>query len=383
MATLSLSKKLSSIVIAIFTIFTIVSQAQANEQEFLRATVLRLRDQGVEIVGDYEQPYQNVVLLINNEEVGIRYMSTALKYGGHLHEGDAVVVLRNLTDGDLQYSLVDIWRLPWLGAMIGFFLFLVIWLSGWRGLGAISGLFASIAGLIWLVVPALATGASPVAIALLTAFVLGAIGLFLGHGWNYRSRLSAIAMGAILALAVLGSWVAISVMKLFGLGSDEALSLSYGQLENINVRGLLLGSLIIGVVGVLDDIVTAQVAVVMELREANPNLTSAELAKHAIVVGREHITSLVNTLALAYAGGSLPLLLALSSYTEPWWVIMNSEFVGEEIMRTLVGSTALLLAVPITTHWVIWRVQQDAKKPTKKSPRQAKPQKVVLPHHSH
>lgn len=383
MATLSLYKKLSSFVIALFTIFTVVSQARAVDQEFIRASVLRIRDQGIEINGDYEQPYQDVILNINGQEIGIRYLSTALKYGGHLHEGDAVVALKHASETGEQYTIVDVWRLPWLGAMIGFFLFLVIWLGGWRGLGAISGLFASIAGLIWLVVPTLATGANPVAVALLTALVLGAVGLFLGHGWNHRSRLSAVAMSAILAMAVLGSWAAISIMKLFGLGSDEALSLSYGQLENINVRGLLLGSLIIGVVGVLDDIVTAQVAVVMELRETNPNLTSAELAKHAIVVGREHITSLVNTLALAYAGGSLPLLLALSSYTEPWWVIMNSEFVGEEIMRTLVGSTALLLAVPITTHWVIWNVQRDAKKPTKKSPRQTKPQKVILPHHSH
>ena len=77
-------------------------------------------------------------------------------------------------------------------------------------------------------------------------------------------------------------------------------------------------------------------------------------------IGREHITSLVNTLALAYAGASLPMLLLFTVYQQPLWVTLNSEHIVEEVVRTVVGSLALTLAVPITTgiaaYWYGHRV---------------------------
>jgi uncharacterized membrane protein len=116
------------------------------------------------------------------------------------------------------------------------------------------------------------------------------------------------------------------------------------------MRGLLLGGIILGALGVLDDITTAQAAAVDELHRANPSLDARELYRRGLSVGREHITALVNTLFLAYAGASLPLFILFTIYNEvPVWVALNSEFVAEEVVRTLVGSMALILAVPITT----------------------------------
>ena len=117
-----------------------------------------------------------------------------------------------------------------------------------------------------------------------------------------------------------------------------------------NLRGLLLGGIILGALGVLDDITTGQAAAVDELRRANPAFPVRELYRRGLSVGTEHITSLVNTLFLAYAGASLPLFILFTIYDEaPLWVTLNSEFIAEELVRTLVGSVALILAVPITT----------------------------------
>jgi len=137
--------------------------------------------------------------------------------------------------------------------------------------------------------------------------------------------------------------------RLFGLGSEESLDLQYGALKNINLQGLLLAGIIIGALGVLDDITTAQTAAVAELKLANAKLSFDELYRRGMAVGKEHITSLVNTLALAYAGASLPMLLLFTVYQQPLWVTLNSEFVVEEVVRTVVGSLALTVAVPITT----------------------------------
>lgn len=127
-----------------------------------------------------------------------------------------------------------------------------------------------------------------------------------------------------------------------------------GNQTSINLKGLLLGGIVIGALGVLDDITTGQTAVINELISANKKLNKTELFKRGLVVGREHIASLVNTLFLAYASVSLPLLLLFSQSSDtPLWVAVNSEFIAEEIVRTLVGSSTLILAVPISTFMAV------------------------------
>lgn len=140
------------------------------------------------------------------------------------------------------------------------------------------------------------------------------------------------------------------------MGSDEATSLLFGETSNINFKGLLLGGMIIGFLGVLDDITTSLSATVFELKRVNPKLNFKGLVQSALKIGNEHISSLVNTLVLAYAGASLPLFLfiVLNPQEYPLWFIINSELISEEIVRTLVGSIGLLFAVPITTLLAAW-----------------------------
>jgi uncharacterized membrane protein len=133
------------------------------------------------------------------------------------------------------------------------------------------------------------------------------------------------------------------------MGSEEAFYLQFAPGASINLRGLLLGGIIIGVMGILDDITTAQTAVVEQIYHANPTLSARELYQRGSIVGREHILSLVNTLVLAYTGASLPLILLFKIYERPAWVTLNSEIIMEEIIRMLVGSITLIIAVPITT----------------------------------
>ena len=158
---------------------------------------------------------------------------------------------------------------------------------------------------------------------------------------------------------------AVRLASIFGMGTEESVLLQFGPLENIDLRGLLLGGIVIGALGVLDDITTAQTAVVDELRRANPRMTFRQLYAAGISVGREHIASLINTLALAYVGASLPLLMLFTiNDAMPLWVTLNSEFIAEEIVRTLVGSSALLIAVPISTWCAAQAFAQDIVQPS-------------------
>ena len=133
-------------------------------------------------------------------------------------------------------------------------------------------------------------------------------------------------------------------------------SSSIRDLSTIDLRGLLLAGIVIGVLGVLDDVTTAQTAAIKEIAHVTGRIGVKPLFKKGLSVGREHIVSLVNTLALAYAGASLPLLLlfSMNEGVIPVWLVLNGEMIAEEVVRTLVGSTVLVLAVPLSTLLAAW-----------------------------
>ncbi|MEK7499241.1 MAG: YibE/F family protein, partial [Patescibacteria group bacterium] len=199
------------------------------------------------------------------------------------------------------------------------------------------------------IVPKILAGQNPLVVTIIGSFFIATTALYLAHGFNKRTT---VALGStlitiLIAIALSTSFVHLT--NLTGIGSEEAFYLQTSPVQGINLKGLLLGGIIIGALGVLDDITTGQAAAVDEIFKANPMMTRRELISRSLSVGREHITSLVNTLALAYAGASFPTLLLFIIYQRPFWVVMNTESISEEVVRTLVGSIALMCAVPITT----------------------------------
>jgi uncharacterized membrane protein len=283
-------------------------------------------------------------------EVRAEFSDVAADPARRLRPGDGVVVAAADEEGGTVYYVVDRYRMPALGLAVGLFFALAVLLSRGRGITAILGLGITALVLARFIVPAIIGGGNPLVVSLVGALVIVFASIYLAHGFSLRTS---IAVGSTLVTLVI-AWVLaivfVGLANLFGLGSEEAFYLQLAPVEQLNLRGLLLGGIILGALGVLDDITTAQAAAVDELRKANPALTVQELYRRGLSVGTEHITSLVNTLFLAYAGASLPLFILFTIYNEtPLWVALNSEFVAEEIVRTLVGSIALILAVPITT----------------------------------
>nr|MBP9819944.1 YibE/F family protein [Candidatus Woesebacteria bacterium] len=170
--------------------------------------------------------------------------------------------------------------------------------------------------------------------------------------------------------------------QLVGLGSEEAYFLQFGPTAQINLQGLLLAGILLGALGVLDDIVVSQVSVVHELKAVSPGLSFEELYQRGLEVGRDHVASLVNTLVLAYAGANLPLFLLFYLNTQsPFWVTLNSDIIAEEVLRTLVGSVALVTAVPVATALAAWvYTRQEADEPALKSVSSSGKKKSTMRH---
>jgi len=224
-----------------------------------------------------------------------------------------------------------------------------------HGLSALLGLGVSLAILAYFIVPQIIQGRDPLLVSLVGSYSIAFLSIVVAHGIKKRTLVALVSTFITLGAAAGFAILFVSAARLFGTGTEEAVLLQLGPLEDINIQGLLLGGILIGTLGVLDDITTAQAAAIDELKKANPSLDFRALYRHGIDIGREHIAALINTLVLAYAAVSLPMFLLFSLYrTQPIWVVLSSDRVAEEIIRTLVGSSALILAVPITTVLAAW-----------------------------
>lgn len=264
--------------------------------------------------------------------------------------GDTIVLGSIETTEGTSYVVVDKYRLPGLGIIAGIFLVLAVIFGRLRGISSIAGLAISIAILLLFIIPNILAGKSPALVTFVGAGLIAFASMFLAHSFTKRAALAVIS--TLLTLGItqgLSIWF-VRLTRLVGNGSEEASFLQQGYLGTINLQGLLLGGIIIGTLGVLNDITISQVSTVEEIHKTDPLLPVRQLYIKGSSVGREHIASLINTLVLAYAGSALPLFLLLVVNTsQPLWAILNSEMIGEEIIRTLVGSIALVLAVPIST----------------------------------
>jgi len=273
----------------------------------------------------------------------------------YLKTDDVIFVNRLESIDGFEYILFkDVERRPQLAIIFGAFLLLVIIFAGWQGIRALVSLGISLAAIVYLLVPALLAGYSPALASLVISAGILAVILFFTHG--IRPHVVIAFLGTITAVAAtcLIAWFSVSWMRMTGFGSDAAVYLNFSTGGTLDFSGLLLGSIIIGLLGVLDDVSITQSSVVHELRRANSQLPWQELYKRGIRVGRDHVGSLVNTLALAYVGAALPLVLLYSRAESDIFLTMNQEVIASELLRIIIGSMGLILAVPLTTVIAAW-----------------------------
>jgi len=247
-----------------------------------------------------------------------------------------------------SYQVVDFQRSGPLIALAVAFALAVLLLGRWRGLAALVALGMSLVVLVLFVLPAILGGASPVWAAVVGACLIMFVVLYLTHGLSARTSTAVLGTLASLALIALLSAVFSAIARLTGL-DDTTASLIATLGAPVDARGLLLAGIVIGALGVLDDVTVTQTSAVWELRAANPALGARALFAAGMRIGRDHVSSAVNTLVLAYAGASLPLLLLFTVAGRGPADVLTSQDVATEIVRTLVGSIGLVASVPITT----------------------------------
>ena len=331
-----------------------------NENSFgsqpIRARVLEIIEEGEITLGENPQPYQVLrVELLEGEYKGIPmevdYGKRQLRNDTNRNvPGDEIFVqIGKDLNNVLTAHYVDYVRTNPLLILLGVFVLAIILLGRWKGVGSLLALGFSLLMITGYIIPHILAGEDPLRVSLIGSTILLMTTLYLTYGWNMKTHASVISVVLALLLTGLFSGFFVSLARLTGSGQENALFLIQFSPVSINLRGLLLGGMIIGALGVLDDLVSSQSAAVFEIYDANPALGFRRIFEKSMRIGQDHVAATVNTLVLAYAGASLPLLLLFTIGSGNYGFLLNLGFMAEEVVRTLVGSLGLIAAVPITS----------------------------------
>ena len=273
-----------------------------------------------------------------------------------LEAGDPVMLAVDpLAEPEFKYRYFDRERgspLLWLAVL---FAAAVVALGRLRGISALIGLAASFIVLIQFILPAILDGRSALPVAIVGAAAIAFLALYTAHGFGTMTTIALLGTLASLALVAILANVFVGLTELTGLASEESIVVQIGAV-NVDLSGIVLGGMVIGALGAIDDMTVTQASAVWELHAVDPGMSKASLVRSALAIGRDHVASTVNTLALAYAGASMPVLLLLVLSQQSLTTVASGEVIATEIVRTLVGSIGLVAAVPMTTALAAWAV---------------------------
>lgn len=255
----------------------------------------------------------------------------------------------NHLDSSDYWSVSDPYRLDVLLWLTIVFVALICIFGGIQGVRGLASLVGSFILIFYLLIPGIYGGYNAVLVSIGVASLIIIVGSYITHGFNRTTTSAVLGMIITVIITGLGAYYVVHMAHLSGYSSEESTFLSLNTHGSINMVGLLFGGIIIGLLGVLYDIAIGQAIVIEELFLAGTSLTRTQVYTRGIRIGREHIGALVNTLAIAYVGASLPLLLLMQSSTTGILFIINNEIFSTEIVRILIGSIGLILGVPITT----------------------------------
>ncbi|MDO8668667.1 MAG: YibE/F family protein [Candidatus Buchananbacteria bacterium] len=359
-----MSNKIIVVIFFIALLLPAVIFAQEEQNignEVFEAKVIRILEQTeIEREGGSKAIQQNILLLgltgeWKNKEIKYEGISDLDVVGNNTYKaGDKVLVQRSITsENEDKFYIVDFVRRGYLYLLAFIFALVIVAVGKIKGLKALISLAVSFLIIIKLILPQILSGTSPLLVGVLGSFAILVVMIYLTEGLNKKSHLAIVSVLFSLVITMALSIIFTSLTRLTGLAQEESTFLiGIGQ-QAIDFRGLLLAGMLIGTIGVLDDVIVGQIEAVQQIKEANPNLSSGAVFKMSYQVGNAHLGAIINTLFLIYAGASLPLLLLFTIHQEPFLSfnqVINNEIIATEIVRSLVGSIGVAMSLPISTY---------------------------------
>lgn len=354
-------------IVSILAVFMLFSAGVIYAQELVpdkvvteKAQVLKIIKQETKKVPGTDTPtiVQSInVKLLEGSDTG-KVVTIDNDYTA-LESGEIVYVTHttNELDDTDYYFVADVYRLPALYSLMGLFTLCVLLFGGKQGVRGLLSLVGSLFIILYVLIPAIIHGYPALLMSIGISSLIIVVGSYITHGFN-RTTTSAV-IGMIITIIITGllAYASVKWTHLTGMSNEESVYLNFNTNGAINLTGLLLGGIMIGLLGVLYDVAIGQAVAVEELTHAGSHLARKEVYRRALRIGREHIGALVNMLAIAYVGVSLTLILLYATSETNLGATLNREIFATEIVRIMVGSIGVILAVPITTVISVLRIK--------------------------
>lgn len=354
-----LKKAISIFMLCAISLVPVFSHAQSEGEVYIDeqvetylAEVVSVLEKKRELIpgtDTYTNTQRIQVEILNKDKEGEEYIieNDYLK----LEAGDRVYV-EHRTDslGQEAYTITEAYRLHVLMYILLALVLLVIVLGGKKGVLSILSLIGSYAAIYYILFPGILSGYNPVLLSGGLSIVILFFVMYVTHGFKRLTTSAYLGSCISVGITIIFSYISVKAAHLTGFTDDSSVYLNFNTNGTLDFTGLLLGAIIIGVIGIIDDVAITQAAVVSELRAVLPHASKLDIWKRAMSVGRDHMGAVVNSLVLAYTGTALPLMLLMYSSDIHIIEMLNKEFIATEIVRTIIGSIGLMLAVPITTY---------------------------------
>lgn len=359
--------------------FAPLTHAQIPGQEAVDSTVTTEKAKVLEVVKEEVRPvygtdvtstYQTLrVLILSGEEKGKEVVleNDYLSFKA----GDVFFLTHTVSlSGEFEvYSVLEPDRLPALGILLAIFVLAVVVIGGWTGVRGLLSLAASILLVFYVLLPGISAGYDPVFVAFSVSAIIVVVGSYVTHRVNRTTTAAVLGLLVTIGVTAFVAKFAVAATRLTGFADESAVFLNFATRGDIDFVGLFLGAMIVGALGILYDAAIGQAVAVEELLRAAPQAPRKWVFARAMRIGREHIGALVNTLAIAYVGVALPLLLLFQSFgSGPFLQTINREVFAAEIVRAIVGSLGILLAVPISTLAAIFLLTRVSRKGDTREP---------------
>ncbi|OGK18168.1 hypothetical protein A2866_04730 [Candidatus Roizmanbacteria bacterium RIFCSPHIGHO2_01_FULL_39_8] len=344
-------KKVFFLILVVFSLLTKTAFAQENKTEYYQAEVIKAELYRSPQIGQIQKLTVKITqgnLKNKTYNIQVPIVSGDIKNRFEIKE-PIIVSYEKLPGGQENVLVVD--RVRTSPLLILFFLFLVVvFLIGrLKGFTSFLGMLFTFLIIIQFIVPQILIGNDPVIVSLLAALFIIPVSFILSHGFNKKTFVAIGGTCISLILTGVLAYIFVKMTRLTGYAAEEAVYLQTLKGNAFNIKGLLLAGILIGSMGILDDITISQTSIVEELHKTDKTLSFRKLYQKGMNVGRDHIASLVNTLVLVYAGASLPLFLLFTNSNMNYSMAISNEVIATEIVRTLVSSIGIIAAVPITT----------------------------------
>lgn len=288
---------------------------------------------------------------------------TANTHGVKTGDNIKYVNLTNISNasGDMSnYAFLDFVRTIPIAILAAVYALTVILVAGWKGLRAVLGLIVAYGIIAGFILPGIINGipALPITVIGSTAILFAV--MYFSHGFSART--STALLGTLFGLFTTAALTMLAMGTTYVTGlADESNHHLLNAVPGISLSGIIICGMVIASLGVLNDVTITQSSAVWELAELSPESSGMKIFKSAMKIGKDHIASTVYTISFAYVSTALPILMLALLYDRTLIDSLTGPDLVEEVVRTLVGSIGLVLAVPITTAIAVLVVKSSQK----------------------